>query len=35
MNEWSMSIDSRKFNQLVAPISAAMLNVYTLIWADR
>lgn len=31
MNEWSMGIDSHKFNQLVVPNSASMLNVYTFI----
>ena len=31
MNKWLMSIDRHKFNQLVAPISAAMLNIYTFI----
>lgn len=30
-----MKVDSHKFNLLVAPISAAMLDAYIFIWADN
>lgn len=30
-----MKIDNHKFNLLVDPISAAMLDVYIFIWADN